>query len=225
MTATDSLRWGLELLAVLAVGLTVNHDAKARDVTEHLESLGNPAKEWSEARKAAGGKNVGLYARNPWDLKAFDGQLFVGIGNSSNGGPHIKPRRMPLISLNPLTAEWTEEYLTSDEQVDVFYVFGDELLVPGHDPLGPDGWLYRRKKGQGWHATASLKDVIHVYGLYPLAPGRMLAATGSRETGLSSAGAYYSSNDGVTWTYNYTGGWRAHSFLAAGRESDQFGGC
>ena len=95
--------------------------------TAKLEWLGCPA-----AQVYRGSNRV--YARNPWDLQAFDGSLYIGGGNSSNLGLAQNAGPVSIISFHPKTGDITEEVWVDDEQIDRFRVLNEALYIPGHDP-------------------------------------------------------------------------------------------
>ena len=77
-------------------------------MTDRVETVGNPYEslytdgEW-------------VYARNPWDMKAFDGRLYLEAGNSSNIGPAVNAGPGPLISFDPQTETFIEELVVDEE--------------------------------------------------------------------------------------------------------------
>ena len=131
---------------LLFCGLLLAFGARAAekngtDITGKLADLGTPAEK----------RYSNPYARNVWTLKAFDGKIFVGCGNSSNGGPASNAGPVPVFSFDPRSKKFTEEGSVPDEQIDVYRVIDNVLYIPGHDPKGD--WkfcnFYRRKAGSG----------------------------------------------------------------------------
>ena len=160
--------WGMMHLAD-AFGAAV---AKAlrlvrpRDVTDKLENLGIPlAADYPDA--AFGG--CGAYARNVWALQPYDGRLFIGCGNSANGGPAANAGPVPVVAYDPVRGVFEREWTAPDEQIDVFRVLADgRLCVPGHDPR--EDWsfgnFYRRAAGSAaWEKVRTLPKGIHVYDM------------------------------------------------------------
>ena len=99
-----------------------------KDVTEQSQVLGNPTqKRWPSGDW--------IYARNPWSLKAFEGKIYLGSGNSNNGGPAANAGPVDLWALDAATGTFPQEpeYEVRDEQVDVFRILSDGLWIPGHD--------------------------------------------------------------------------------------------
>jgi len=113
------------------------HDATAtqappaqagKDVTGVVQVLGNPTeKRWPSGEW--------IYARNPWSLRAFEGKIYVGSGNSNNPPPAANAGPVDLWALDASTGAFPEkaEYEVPDEQVDVFRILSDGLWIPGHD--------------------------------------------------------------------------------------------
>ena len=113
------------------------HDANAtqvppaqagKDVTGVVQVLGNPTeKRWPSGEW--------IYARNPWSLRAFEGKIYVGSGNSNNPPPAANAGPVDLWALDASSGAFPEkaEYEVPDEQVDVFRVLSDGLWIPGHD--------------------------------------------------------------------------------------------
>jgi len=113
------------------------HDANAgrallvqpgKDVTGVIGPLGNPTEErWPSGEW--------IYARNPWSLRAFEGKIYVGSGNSNNEGPASNAGPVDLWALDARSGKFPEraEYEVPDEQVDVFRIISNELWIPGHD--------------------------------------------------------------------------------------------
>ena len=113
------------LAGALALAGMNGFAAPAKDVTAKMENLGIPLAQWFQA-KAYGGS--GAYARNVWALKAFDGRLYIGAGNSSNGGPASNAGPVPIFSFDPKTKKFAQEWNAPDEQLDIFHEFSaDEV--------------------------------------------------------------------------------------------------
>jgi hypothetical protein len=113
------------------------HDANAgrsvlvepgKDVTGDLQPLGNPTeKRWPSGEW--------IYARNPWSLRAFEGKIYVGSGNSNNPPPASNAGPVDLWALDAASGKFPDkpELEVPDEQVDVFRLLSDGLWIPGHD--------------------------------------------------------------------------------------------
>ena len=87
-----------------------------------------------------------VYARNIWDMRLFEGRLYLGGGNSSNHDPASNAGPVPVVAWDLETKQFVEEYDVDDEQIDRFYVFDNSLVIPGHDSRKSwaSGTLYRR---------------------------------------------------------------------------------
>lgn len=121
-------------------------------------------------------------ARSIWDLKSFEGRIYLGMGDwAKNRGP------IPLWSFGPddpavasrfgrfaFPAKgspqllFTQEYTVQEHAIDRFRVWGERLVVPGLDGYkegGPDGIafasVYIREKGH-WRKLSTLPRVVHV---------------------------------------------------------------
>ncbi len=120
-----------------------------KDPTNQLELLGNPFLEKP------------LMARNVWDMKVFDGQLYFGHGDTvANSGP-IKLFRLEASSKN-----FVSDFTVDDESINGFDVVGNQLLIAGSDPR--EAWelgnFYRLEQGV-WHKHRTIPWGIHAYQL------------------------------------------------------------
>lgn len=144
-----------------------------------------------------------IYARNVWDLQIFDGRLYVGTGNSSNGGPSSNAGPVPIWSRDLAKGEWKSEFIVDDEQIDGFRVLDGKLSIPGHDPR--DDWskgnFYQLEAG-GWKKTRTIPNGIHTYDMAFFA-GQLWGALGTQGNyQLASSG-----DGGQSWrTHETTGG-------------------
>jgi hypothetical protein len=143
------------------------------------------------------------YARNLWDLQAFDGRLFIGYGDAvRNSGP-----------TDVITYEgthFTREHQLGEEAIHIYRVIGDRLFVPGVDAhRSPDGFLYIRANGTWTKRT--LPGVVHVTDVAQHRDRLCVSMQSSNEGGVMC-----SRDDGVTWTHVPTFGWRAVSLFVLG---------
>lgn len=75
--------------------------------------LGNPAAwRYSDCHQAQ--------ARNPWDLIAHEGRLYIGLGDSSNEGPSPNAGPVSILAYDPASRRFTQETVLPEEQVDRF---------------------------------------------------------------------------------------------------------
>lgn len=177
----------------------------ANDVTDYVERIGNPLQE-----KYKIGQEI--YARNVWDLQAYDGRLYLGAGNSSNVGPARNAGPVPILSWDPTSKKFTQEFTVDDEQIDLYYVFGEHLYIPGHDPR--EGWelgnFYCLERGGSWKKHRNIPQGIHTYAMH-FASGVLFAGLGVR----SGSAIAISRDEGRAWTkMDFTVG-RTHAFLEA----------
>jgi tectonin-like protein len=197
------------------------------EVTAKLIDLGIP-----NQKRYPGGDS--LYARNPWVLKAFEGRVYVGSGNSNNAGPATNAGPVDVVYYDPAGGRFGSEWTVPDEQIDVFRIVNGSLTIPGHDPK--ESWakgnFYIRLSGR-WTEVRTIDFGIHMYDIIEKAsanPGAknplgcvdcqafsgkkyLYAAIGS-PTGASIG---VSSNNGNSWdqyrVFSFEG--RARTFLNA----------
>jgi hypothetical protein len=120
-----------------------------KDTTSQLEALGNPFLEKP------------LMARNVWDMKVFDGQLYFGHGDAvANSGP------IKLWRYDPNSQRFMNDFTVDDESIHDFDVIGNQLLIAGYDPR--EAWefgnFYRLEPG-GWRKHRTIPWGIHAYQL------------------------------------------------------------
>ncbi|MFH2124840.1 MAG: hypothetical protein ABIJ50_15330 [Pseudomonadota bacterium] len=160
-----------------------------KDITQQLEYIGNPYSAIPKFKK-------NIYARNIWDMIAFQGKVYLGAGNSSNTGPSPNAGPVPVISYNPETNSFETVFTTSEEQIDVFYIFDNKLYIPGHDPR--ESWelgnLYSSDDGRQWQKKRTIPKAIHTYCLYYF-KGKLFAGVGTKK----GAGIAVSEDFGDSW--------------------------
>ena len=85
------------------------------------------------------------FARNPWDMQAFDGKVFISSGDyGENSGP------AKIIAYNPKDGSFSNIDSLYSEQITRFYVSGDTLYTFAIDPISwGNGEFYAKKKGSG----------------------------------------------------------------------------
>ncbi|MCM8532761.1 MAG: hypothetical protein NE330_16455 [Lentisphaeraceae bacterium] len=207
------------VLCLVFFGMSFQFVYSEVDLSDKVEKLGVPYGSFYR-----GGAKI--YARNVWDLKAFDGRLYIGAGNSSNLGPARNAGPLPIISWDPKTQKFVEEFTIQDEQIDLFYEFDGQLYTPGHDPK--ESWklgnFYRLEDSGKWQKHRTIPGGIHVYAMHQKG-SRLYAGLGAINAvpnapkGKKSGSAVAVSEDkGKTWQKINTGGWRIHSFLEVAGE-------
>ncbi len=118
-TKADRFVAAILLLCLLAffVPSSVSHEPP----TLRLYSLGIPYAETE--------------ARNPWDMIAYEGYLYLGAGDYDK---NVSPGTVMRLSLDSLTWETLLGY--DDEQAERFLLVNGKLLIPGID--AKEGWEY-----------------------------------------------------------------------------------
>jgi hypothetical protein len=173
------------------------------DVTGRIEYLGTPYKERYPLDNQ-------LYARNVWDMAAFDGKLFLGAGNSSNSGPASNAGPVPIIEYDPHSNVFTPVFVVDEEQIDIFYTFKGRLYVPGNDPR--EGWdlgnYYTLDPGAAWVKHRNIPNGIHTYAL-ALHQGRLYAALGTNNKDTLAV----SDDLGLNWKTLKINKYRIYNFL------------
>ena len=133
------------------------------DVSNKVELLGSP---YNKLYKS--GQYV--YARNIWDMQVFAGKLFLGAGNSSNGGPASNAGRVPVYSFDPKNDTFKKEYTVAEEQVDRFRVINETLYIPGHDAT--EKWtfgnIYTRNIEGKWQKYRNIPNALHILDIASL---------------------------------------------------------
>ena len=182
-----------------------------------LEVLGNPA-----AHRYP--DCIQSFARNPWDLIAFAGRLYLGLGDDSNDGPSANAGPVPVYTYDPADHHFRQDTTLAEEQLDRFYRHDGELWIPGDDPR--QGWhwgnLYRRDAAGGWRQFRTLPRTIHTHALAWHA-GRLFAGVSVTEAvpaGLGTerhgSAVAVSADGGAHWDLIPLGGWRLFDFLQVG---------
>lgn len=189
-TLTKILGFGLTFFLVFP---SVTNAQLSTDVTSQLEDLGIPS------------KNAG-YAKNIWDFQIWENKIYVGTGNSSNEGPETNAGPIPIISLNPQTKQYSEEPITlpdgtvktavDEEQIEVFRILDNMLVIPGHDSTEAQtlGNFYV-KEATGWKKYRNIPSGIHVYDMISF-QGKWFAALG---VGSDTYVVLSSTDQGKTW--------------------------
>ena len=195
------------ICVLLMVGVVLwsaaDDGAESFDVTEHVETLGNPYQS-----KCPEGPCV--YARNIWDLCAYDGELLIGAGNSSNSGPSPNAGPVPVISYSPSSGQFKTVFTVDDEQIDIFRILDGKAYVPGHDPK--ESWElgnFYRLEGDGvWHKYRNIPNGIHNYDM-AFFGGVLFAGLGTQK----GAAVAMSRDFGDSWTEVLIPNSRIYAFI------------
>jgi len=193
----------LSLFAEVLFGATA-YMAGAKDVGNRAETLGNPAR-----TKYPAGDMV--YARNIWDMQAFDGRIYFGMGNSNNRGPAPNAKGGQIWSYDAKGNQFKVEFEADEEQVDRFRILNGKLVVPGHDPT--DSWEYGnwyRLEPDGWKKHRNIPGGIHCYDIVGF-NGKMFAALGTKP---HSEFVVMSEDGGKTWKECGILGMRAYTLFS-----------
>jgi hypothetical protein len=195
-----------ELVVIASALGACGNDARdpARDLTGRLERLGNPYQ-----TRYKGGAEV--YARNIWDMQAYQGSIYLGAGNSSNDGPAPNAGPVPIIKFDPETQRFIQEGWVDDEQVDVYQVIDGDLYIPGHDPRESWDWgnFYRRANDGTWSKYRNIPGGVHTYSLAWF-DAKLFGALNLKDDG---AGVSISKDMGNTWALVSVGRSRVYGFL------------
>jgi hypothetical protein len=213
-----NMMWsGKVVLCGLAAALTMTlfdgnlfsgtvYSGHVKDVTSQVETLGNPGQQ-----KYRAGDMV--YAQNIWDMQAFEGRLYFGMGNSNNEGPAPNAKGGQIWSYGPKGNQFRVEFEADEEQVDRFRILNGKLVVPGHDPT--DSWEYGnwyRLEPGGWKKHRNIPGGIHCYDMIGFNV-KMFAALGTKP---HSEFVVMSEDSGKTWKGCGILGMRAYTLFTVG---------
>jgi hypothetical protein len=106
-------------------------------------------------------------SRNVWDLQAFDGKIFIGLGSTvQNSGPQ------PVWAYDHTAENWDKEQesVIDQEAIEIFRVLDGELFIPAADPKGEisdRSKFYRREADGAWTHFASTRtfNTAHIRDL------------------------------------------------------------
>ena len=167
-------------------GLTGNAQAQVQTAPalSTPENLGNPFLAKTQ-----------IPARNVWDMQLFDGQIFLGHGDSTkNSGP------TPIWVFQPQTGTFVNEYRTSSEQVDMFTVVDGTLTTLDHDPLGTaPSRLYRRQSPGVWTRNDGIETQAHLYDIAKRGNTLFVAGGNWPQPEGQNFDIYASKDNGTTW--------------------------
>lgn len=173
------------------------------DVTNQLEHIGTPYEKIYHSKSST-------YARNIWDMFSYRGKLYMGAGNSSNGGPATNAGPVPVVVYDPGLKSFFSEFTVDEEQIDTFYEFDGRLYIPGHDSTGnwSFGNLYNYSTDEGWRKLSTVPNAIHIYSLTQYRQ-RLFAALGTK----NKQSVAITEDCGKSWRQIYLGMERIYNFL------------
>lgn len=134
-------------LGILLLTACTEPAPTTKDTTSQLEPLGNPFLEKP------------LMARNVWDMKVFDGQVYFGHGDAvANSGP------IKLFRFDTTSKKFVSDFTVDDESIHDFDIVGNQLVIAGYDPR--EAWelgnFYRLEQGI-WHKHRTIPWGVHAY--------------------------------------------------------------
>ena len=130
-----------------------------------VKELGNPS---------ANQFSLGEMARCPWDIKVFEGRVYVGSGDyGQNTGPIV------IWAYDISSKKWIKTGTVRDNAITVFEVIGGKLTVPGTDPM--DSWtygnVYQLLDGEWKNHYKSIPNGIHNFDMLEFG-GKIYAGLG-----------------------------------------------
>lgn len=164
------------------------------DITSQLKLLGNPLK------TKYNDNTPRVYARNVWDMHAYNGKIYFGGGNSSNAAPAANAGKAELWSFDVTSQNFIKEFTVDDEQIHLIREFDNQLYIPGHD--ASESWdfgNFYRLENSIWKKYRTIPNAIHVYDIYKWG-NRLFASIGPQKTSRS---IMVSDDGGNTWYNSY----------------------
>ncbi len=153
----------------------VNKQPSAKTDVVRIMDLGIP---YSEQYPSVA---EGDQSRIPWDMKLFDGKLYVGAGNyNDNTGP------IGLRWYDTKSRTWGGGSFIFEEQIHTFCVLDGILTIPGTDAVSGFDWdysSYYQLLGEEWEQYRVLPDARHNFDIVRFGDD-IFAAIGT-EPGLS----------------------------------------
>lgn len=93
-----------------------------------------------------------MYARNVWDLQAFEGRIYAGYGDFS-----LNAGGVALTAYDPKTKAFVQERKTQEQGIFRYRVTADRLLATGNDPSGDAPSIFLRE-GNDWREISAPKS-------------------------------------------------------------------
>jgi hypothetical protein len=186
-------------MALVSAGLVSMTSCRPCSDELQVEVVANPLGPWRADPTEA-------FARNIWDLQAWDGRLYMGYGDAVvNTGP------TKVFAYDPASGEVVHETTVNEEAIFRYRVFDQRLYIPGTDAVDTrDGSLYMRDD-EGWTAFL-LEDVVHAFDVRVL-PDRTCVSVHDAPLG---GAVLCSSDDGASWSRYSTESWRSRDFFDLG---------
>ncbi len=117
--------------------------------------------------------SLGAMARCPWDLKVFEGKVYVGSGDYGlNTGPTV------IWAYDINSGKFVSSGDVRDDAVASFKIIGGKLTAPGTDPMG--GWSagnFYQFNGSKWNTYSNIPNGIHNFDMVEFG-GKIYAGLG-----------------------------------------------
>ena len=155
------------------------------DVSKHVQVLGKPFRK-------------GAYSRNVWDMKVFDGRIWLGHGNGAVSGVEAKSGPVPVVYYDLSSGKFGSDFILDENQLDSFLEIDGSLVIPGSDSRLDDVASFYRLEGKGvWKRYPVFNGVRRVFDMRKYA-GRLFA---SFETDGRTPSFAVSDDSGLTWSH------------------------
>ncbi len=134
--------------------------------------LGIPLKDFYPQEK--------IVSKSPWDIKVFDGKVFIGCGDyDKNTGPS------PVFYYDLRQRLWVNSGTLNDESIAQFTVIDGKLIIPGIDPKTNDDFSfgnYYVYSKSGWTTVSNVPNAVHMYDIKKFQSETFYAIGTSNET-------------------------------------------
>ena len=180
---------------------------KIVDLSNNIKEIGIPYKNKYK------NNTEDVYSRNVWDIKAFDGKLYFGAGNSSNSRPSPNAGPVPVISYDIKSKKMIDEYIVDEEAIELFRILDNKLFIPGADATQSHkfGNFYIKDKNKKWKKYRNILKGLHIYDMI-FFDGKLFAAISTNK----GAGVAISDDFGKSWKIEQLGKYqRVFTFLLA----------
>jgi hypothetical protein len=143
-------------------------------------------------------------ARNVWDMKVYNGRIYLGNGDSGlNTGP------TPMVYFDTITGQFVNDGYVDDESISHFSVVNGILTAPGDDAR--EAWTfsnYYTRDAIGWTKHRTLPNGLHTNYIY-FYEGKLFASYSTQDR----APILISSDNGATWYQQFTNNWGSGIFF------------